>query len=267
MGVVIRTAALRQRLHVPAREIEETAADPAEAQDVPDDEIIGAHFFLDYQGADGARSTREIIVRKVERSGRVLRVGAVCLLRKTTRVFRVDRMRLLVHGRTGEIIDDIAGFFAKIAPPEGAADVPAVMPRSPARPLPAAPAPARLDRSARDALRAHVCPAAIALMYMARADHDLADAEVAVVADLIEDARAHLGLPATAADAHLLQEMTALLPTGNLLTRALRAVVEAQFPQDLPARLTRMARADGRAAPEEMEAYGEIIATLRRVTA
>lgn len=262
MAVVIRTAELRQRLYVPPREAPEAAPG-----DVPDDEILGVNFFLDYEGADGARSTREIIVRKVERSGGVLRVGAVCLLRQTTRVFRVDRMRMLVHGRTGEVIDDITGFFSKIAPPEaeaGARPAPAT-PQAPAPSPP--PSTPRLDRAQRDALRAQVRPAAIALMYLARADHDLADAEIAVIADLIEDARAHLGLPETAADAHLLQEMTALLPTANLLTRALRALPDTDFPKDLPARLTRMVRADGRAAPEELEAFREIVSTLRRVTA
>lgn len=266
MAVVIRTAELRQRLYVPPREAPEAAPG-----DVPDDEILGVNFFLDYEGADGARSTREIIVRKVERSGGVLRVGAVCLLRKTTRVFRVDRMRMLVHGRTGEVIDDITGFFGKIAPPEeeaGAWPEPARAPCTPQAPAPSPPSSTpRLDRTQRDALRAQVRPAAIALMYLARADHDLADAEIAVIADLIEDARAHLGLPETAADAHLLQEMTALLPTANLLTRALRTLAGADFPKDLPARLTRMGRADGRAAPEELEAFREIVSTLRRVTA
>ena len=266
MAVVIRTAELRQRLYVPPREAPEAAPG-----DVPDDEILGVNFFLDYEGADGARSTREIIVRKVERSGGVLRVGAVCLLRKTTRAFRVDRMRMLVHGRTGEVIDDIAGFFGKIAPPETEADRPVDMPPhrrlAPDRSRPLRPPPARLDGADRHTLRAQVRPAAIALMYLARADHDLADAEIAVIADLIEDARAHLGLPETAADAHLLQEMTALLPTANLLTRALRTLVGADFPKDLPARLTRMERADGRAAPEELAAFREIVSTLRRVTA
>lgn len=266
MAVVVRTADLRQRLHVPPRD-----AVDAEMGDVPDDEILGTNFLMHYEAADGARSSREIIVRSVGRSGGVLRVGAVCLLRKATRSFRVDRMRMLVHGRTGEVIDDIAGFFDKIAPPEDAACAwpePARAPCAPEPPAPSLPpSTPRLDRAPRAALRAQVRPAAIALMYLARADHDLADAEIAVIADLIEDARAHLRLPETAADAHLLQEMTALLPTGNLLTRALRALPDADFPKDLPARLTRMVRADGRAAPEELEAFREIVSTLRRVTA
>lgn len=256
MAVVVRTAQLRQSLYIPPRDAVE-----AETADVPDDEILGTNFLLDYEAADGAASRREIIVRKVERADGVLRVGAVCLLRKTTRSFRVDRMRGLVHGRTGEIIDDIPGFFGKLAPPE-ADPAPRVAParRQPLSPL-------RLDRVQRDALRAQVRPAAIALMYMARADHDLAPQEIAVIADLIADARAHLHLPASAADAHLLQEMTALLPTGNLLTRALRTLSGAEFPKDLPARLTRMAKADGHSRPEEVAAYGEILSTLRRVMA
>lgn len=261
MAVVVRTADLRRRLYIPPRDVVD-----AETGDVPEDEILGSNFLMDYEAADGALSTREIIVRKVERTGGVLRVGAVCLLRKTTRSFRVDRMRMLVHGRTGEIIDDIPGFFGKIAPPD-AEPAPAVAPAPQPLPRPApTPMVGRLDRAQRDALRALVRPAAIALMYLARADLDLAPEEIAVICDLIEDARAHLGLPETAADAHLLQEMTALLPTGNLLTRALRALPGADFPKDLPARLTRMARADGRAAPEELEAYGEIVSTLQRVT-
>ena len=78
MAVVVRTAELRQRLYIPPRD-----AVDAETSDVPDDEILGTNFLLDYEAADGQASRREIIVRKVERADGVLRVGAVCLLRKT----------------------------------------------------------------------------------------------------------------------------------------------------------------------------------------
>lgn len=240
------------------------AIDVAEPAPPPDDDVVGSVFFITYEDSKGDLSRREVLLLSVSWRTAGLCIGTHCLLRDAPRSFRVDRIRELAHGRTGELIDDPIAFFQRVAPPvpeRTAPDVPARKVASEAPPT------ASATWAQRRVLRESVRPAAILLMFLARSDETLSAPEVACVARLIEDARISLGVPEDAADSYLLAEMTALEPSRNLVTRAVRAIVAGgAFSENLPARLSQMARADGVSSPEEVEAYRTIIATLRRVT-
>jgi uncharacterized tellurite resistance protein B-like protein len=119
----------------------------------------------------------------------------------------------------------------------------------------------------RKELRDLVRPAAILLMAMAKADERLTKEEVGVIADLVwQGARTTHAIAQTEMLTAMVEEMCALQPTPNLITRALNATLDrGAFPEDLPSWLSRMARADGAIVPEEHATYRAILTTLRRL--
>ncbi|TDT94896.1 WYL domain-containing protein [Azorhizobium sp. AG788] len=226
-----------------------------------------------YIASDGEETERQVYIYRVEMRPNGLVLLAFCFMRDAVRAFRVDRIRSLMNGRTGEFIDDPVAFLSVIAQQVEAPKRPE---RAPSLRVPKiAMKPAReievrvprLTSADYARVRDVVRPACIALMSMARADGTLHDAEIEIVADLVYEAARHLGMDVPRESlAALISEMTGLSPSGNLVTRAMRALREPDaFPLDLPARLTRMARADGLATEEELAAFRLMITTLKRI--
>lgn len=236
-------------------------ADEISTAQLPDDEsIIGGLFGIEYRDSKSEISTRDIIVRSVVWKSSKLQVGAHCLLRDTYRCFVAQNIVTLAHGRTGEIIADPVAFFGTLALPRAESVAPRGNEKF-AEPKPLNVAAMR--RELRDLIR----PAAVLLMAMARADDAITPEEVGVIADLVwQGARKTYTIAETDMLADMVTEMTALQPSGNLITRALNLTLDrGAFPDDLPKWLSRMARADGHVVPEENAAYVQILATLRRL--
>ncbi|WP_323034126.1 hypothetical protein [Pararhodobacter sp.] len=267
--------------HAPASD-----ADEMTAIVLPEDEaIIGGLYGIEYRDSRGGISTRDIIVRAVEWNGTKLQVGAHCLLRNTYRSFIAQNIVTLANGRTGEIIKNPTKFFSGLTCQPGTFVIPGAtaetsltvtfeieMPgrRPPRKPGPrfAQPKPLNIPRMRKD-LRDTVRPAAILMMAVAHADGRLCENEVRLIGDLVwEGARKTYTIYQTEMPLEMAEELTALKPSSNMITRALNLTLErGAFPADLPAWLTRMARADGAVVDGEKEAMTQILTTLRRLTA
>lgn len=250
----------------------EDADDAAGPRPLDDEDIIGGLFGIEYCDCKGEVSRRDIVVHGVAWRGAKLHVGAMCRLRGTYRNFVAQNISILAHGRTGEIIEDPVAFFAALAGPQPEADGPA--PRKAQRKPPredredyfADPKPLTIAHMRKE-LRDLVRPAAVLLMAMAKADQVLKPEEVAVIADLVfEGALKTYTYKETAMLVAMVDELTALQPTSALITRALNLTLDrGAFPEDLPAWLSRMARADGQVVEAENAAYRQILTTLRRL--
>ncbi len=199
---------------------------------------------LTYRAASDELTERTVLITRVTRRSGVLYLGGHCHLRDAPRSFRADRIETLANGRTGEIVPDPQGFLAGLAR-EGA-------------PLKAV-APGLWSRAQ---LREVTRPPAILLMRLARADRWLVPEETALIGEMI--ARYGRHRPVRDEDrAALLAEYTALVPSGNLETRALKAIAaEPALHGDLPGWCRRMIEADGATRPEEVVAFRQIVARL-----
>lgn len=255
------------------------------AQMADDEAIIGGLYGIEYRDSRGGISTRDIVVRAVEWNGTKLQVGAHCLLRNTYRCFVAQNIVTLANGRTGEIIPNPTKFFSGLtyqpetfilpgATPETnltvtfEIEMPGRRPRRPPGPRFAQPKPLNIPKMRKE-LRDTVRPAAILMMAVAHADGRLCEAEVRLIGDLVwEGARKTYTIYQTEMLLEMVDELTALKPSGNMITRALNLTLErGAFPPDLPSWLTRMARADGTVVDGEKEAMTQILTTLRRLAA
>lgn len=210
---------------------------------------------LHYRDSAGDISERTVLVREVFRREGVIYLGGHCHLREMTRVFRSDRIELLANGRTGEVIEDAADFLEGIAPPDDKAL--ATMGYREGRPL------VWTGREA-SALRQRARPLAVMMMALAKADGEWHPEEVRVLEALVDDAASALGLkPDIRGRLRLVGEFAAIAPSGNLLTRACKAVlVDRQTYSDAPGWCRRMIEADGRTKPDELHEYRAIVGRL-----
>ena len=232
----------------------------------PDDpDVIGGLFFMEYVDAKGSRSARDIIVRRVMWRAQKLSIGAHCLLRDQYRCFIVDNIVTLANGRTGEVIASPPRFLSGLASEyeEPARGMRREKGGGFAEPAGFGVGPTR--KQLRDLVR----PAAILLMAMAKADERLTKEEIGVIMDLVfHGARATFTFQQTEMLTEMVEELCALQPSQNMITRALNLTLDrGPFPHDLPSWLSRMARADGAVVPEEHDAYRGILSTLRRLAA
>lgn len=210
---------------------------------------------MHYRDSAGATSERTVLVREVFRREGIIYLGGHCHLREMTRVFRGDRIVLLANGRTGEVIEDAAEFLEGIAPPD---DKPfATMGYREGRPL------AWTSKDA-SALRQHARPLAIIMMALAKADGEWHPEEVRVLEALVDDGTGALGLKSDIRGRmRLVGEFAAIVPSGNLLTRACKALLaDRQTFADAPGWCRRMIEADGRTKPDELHEYRAIVTRL-----
>ncbi|WP_414832164.1 WYL domain-containing protein [Afifella sp. YEN Y35] len=134
--------------------------------------VSGLVFGITYQNRDDERSRRVIEVKDVydsvrSDSGQALYVDAYCFSAEAERTFRADRILRMIDHRSGEEIADPKAYFARFVdpPPEVKRSHQAVMNR------------------ARPGLRA--------LIWIARADRELAPAEVDLLLDYIDARNAY----------------------------------------------------------------------------
>lgn len=210
---------------------------------------------LHYRDSAGESSERTVLVREVFRREGIIYLGGHCHLREMTRVFRSDRIELLANGRTGEVVEDVADFLEGIAPPDDKAF--ATMGYRDGRPL------VWTGREA-SALRQHTRPLAIMMMALAKADGVWHPEEVKVLEALVEDGTGALGLkPDIRGRLRLIGEFAAIVPSGNLLTRACKAVLaDRKTYIDAPSWCRRMIEADGHTKPDELHEYRAILTRL-----
>lgn len=261
MALNSRSAALPAK----ARAAPQIDADDTADHGGPEDpDVIGGLYYLEYRDGKGQESCRDIVLRRVIWRAEKLQVAAHCLLRDQYRCFIVSNFITFANGRTGEVIANPHKFL------EGLAPIGTEPPPGPARRRDDAgfAQPKKLNVAAmRKELRDLVRPAGILLMAMAKADERLTKEEVGVIADLVwQGALTTHAITQTEMLTAMVEEVCALQPTPNLVTRALNATLDrGAFPKDLPSWLSRMARADGAIVPEEHAAYRAILATLRRL--
>lgn len=210
---------------------------------------------MHYRDSAGDTSERTVLVREVFRREGIIYLGGHCHLREMTRVFRGDRIVLLANGRTGEVIEDAAEFLEGIAPPDDKAF--ATMGYREGQPL------VWTGKEA-SALRQRTRPLAIMMMALAKADGEWHPEEVRVLEALVDDGASAAGLKSDIRGRlRLVGEFAAIVPSGNLLTRACRAVLaDRQIYADAPGWCRRMIEADGRTRPEELHEYRAIVARL-----
>lgn len=75
-------------------------------------DLEGMTVGIVYSDAGGARSERTIRCNMLEESGGQLYIHAHCKMRNASRTFRFNRIIAVIDYSTGEVIDDVAGFFS-----------------------------------------------------------------------------------------------------------------------------------------------------------
>ncbi|WP_322994246.1 hypothetical protein [Castellaniella sp.] len=258
-------AFIQKDRHAPELDVDDTGV----AVLVDDDQIIGGLFGIEYRDSKGGISTRDILVHAVKWQSSRLQISAHCLLRNQYRSFVAQNIIALAHGRTGEIIGNPVAFFSTLAPQPETAELSVVTPHK-ARKSSGFAKPKPLNIPAiRKELRELIRPAAVLLMAVAHADGRLCNDEIQVIADLVwEGARKTYTIHQTDMLTDMVVELTALQPSDNMITRALNLTLDkGPFPPDLPAWLSRMARADGVVVNSEKDRLTDILTTLRRLAA
>jgi hypothetical protein len=94
----------------PPRDIDEED-DSEEAIDL-DDLTVG----ITYEDVAGNGSERVVQFAVARRNADTVYVAGLCQLRGAWRTFRLDRIRAVTDYRTGEVIEDVAGFFSSYLP-------------------------------------------------------------------------------------------------------------------------------------------------------
>jgi hypothetical protein len=75
--------------------------------------VSGSSCFIEYTGADGVDSMRVITLHRIDGpSGNPQLIGAHCHTRDAYRTFRIDRIRSMVDGATGEELDPVSHCIA-----------------------------------------------------------------------------------------------------------------------------------------------------------
>lgn len=118
-----------------------------------------ADFDMRYRDADGAATARRISFERLYPGDGFVYVEAYCHLRRAPRTFRSDRIAELVSVETGEIFDGMNGDWSvwRLPPVEKGSDFASV--------------------------RQKAGPGLAILVYVAMADHDLAEAEMEILLD------------------------------------------------------------------------------------
>ncbi len=236
----------------PEHDALEPAPADAEAPDLDGDLLL----HLTYADAKGAPSQRVITAQRAAMRQGELYLGGFCHLRGADRMFRADRILTLANGRTGEIIADPLAFIAHLAqvayPLTG--DAP-IMPA--ARPLPI--------YAKRDKLRKATRPLAVLMMALAQSDRAFVEAERAVLRAMIEQIASTIPRTNAADKASLEEEYFALVPNGNHVARAARAILQGKAdPAAIPRWCRLMIEADGITQPEEVTMFRQIVDTVAR---
>lgn len=125
----------------------------------------------------------------------------------------------------------------------------------------------RTSAIAKAALIKEVRPMAILLLEVARADESLAAEEAEILTDLVRATRDRLGiLVDDETEREVLAELVDIKPTGNLLTRAARAVYQNALTREaFPRWLANMARADGDLSTSERASIERVKSAIKRV--
>lgn len=214
---------------------------------------------LIYRDSSGDESERTVHVREVFRRDGVIFLGGHCFLRNQTRVFRGDRIVTLANGRTGELIVGVRDFIEMLAPEADKAF--AAMGYREGAPL-------AWSGSDATRLRQRARPLAILMMSLAKADGEWHPEEVKVLDALVGEISAALSLkPDARSRARMVGEFSAIVPSGNLVTRAAKAILADRSAYgDAPAWCRRMIEADGRTHPEELHEFRAIVARLAELS-
>lgn len=174
-------------IRVSGQDDDEGSSDAEELLDV-----VGLALGITYVDSQGDKSRRRITVRSLVSRGDVLMVNAYCHEREAVRQFRIDRIEELVVLSTGEVIEDAAGFFDRLAGRDPTAEALA---------------------GCRHALQV--------LTFLARCDGHLHPAEQAEIAEfVIENAPRPLEID----EKRVRQHVSALYPDQTSYCRALRAI-------------------------------------------
>lgn len=122
----------------------------------------------------------------------------------------------------------------------------------------------RWTTSQRKAVEAFARPVAILLVFLALSDNHFAAQEKAVIWDLVRRAAERLDLQPSELDTETVAaELLEIEPTGNLITRAMNAILgDAIWREQLPKLMTSMVTADGIFVADERAALGIVKDTL-----
>lgn len=239
----------------------EDDAEPAEPARELATDLEGLAIGIVYVSAGGARSERAIRCLRLTEHGGVYYIQAWCKMREAYRSFRLDRIAEVIDYSTGEVIDDVAGFFEpyldSLAPgPQPLAwhPPPVHVRRQPHR-RPASPAAA--IRCFRDGARV--------LLFISMADGALHPAESAIITGYAVG-RIRKRAPLTAEpEAVAGRWIRNQAPTRRVAMAALRAVLEdAEHGRDLAHAMVDLIAADGIVTDDEMATAWDLVKAMDR---
>lgn len=204
-------------------------------------DLEGVTIGFIYRGSDGGTSSRRVVCRTLLQKSGVVYIQAHCLLRNAPRSFRMDRIEALFSYSTGEVIEDVDGFFA------------------PFMKRPSDLASSR-DIASFDAIEHGLK----VLMFLAMADGSVHPRERDIIYSYAAERLQQLG--ATLSHRYLAARLENYVPTRGQALTGMRKVLDADLAD---ARLLAFAiadviAADGEVSDDEMVAAKALLGTIER---
>jgi hypothetical protein len=188
---------------------------------------------------EGRESTRRITVRRIYPDGDDFIIAAFCHERNAPRNFKLSKIRHVIDSKTGGVHADPRRYFMETAlvPESGGIGVESVT---------------------REILR-QCAPELAPLVYLGRADGQLGDMEVSVIADHVERFAADQGREITRAAVN--DYARQLRPDYESCVDGLEEIVENRLDrvQAFVSSVEKVIDADGRRTPAEVEFLSELV--------
>ena len=207
-------------------------------------DAISVKAHIHYTSLSGNEQNREVIIRRLLKSGRHLFIEALCVAIKEPRLIKVDQISKIEDSATRRIYTDPFAFIEQCLKIDVGTDL-----------------PIRNEVSLNDELttamrlaRAEIT----ALMFFARADRQLLPEEVDVVIQYVHNRCQHL----TFKDSDLKKYLTTLAPDPDSFNAAIRQIIkkEAWILQMFIEYMMRLIAKDLKITPEESELAQQVIA-------
>ena len=206
-------------------------------------DAISVKASIHYTSLSGKKKQRDVIIRRLLKSGRHLFMEALCVAINQPRLIKVDQISRIEDSVSQRVYTDPFAFIEQCLKIELPPDIAG----SDSQPL---------DDELFTAIR--LARAEItALMFFSRADHDVADGEVDVVIDYVHQRCQHL----TFKDEDLRKYLMALAPDPDSFNTAIRQIVKREdwilqmFIEHMIALITK----DMKITPEESELAQQVI--------
>jgi len=227
-------------------------------------DLDGVAIEIVYRDSRGEPSVRTIRCHRLREEGGYYYVDAECALRQAYRTFRLDRIVEIRDYSTGEVIDDIPGFFAPYLGEDIALRARDQSP-APARLDPARPDRASPSRSTSDNPRIAGAfrDGARVLLYLAMSDGELHDEERRLILDYSIGRLRRLPSPPDDPELLARRWVGNQVPTRAAALAALgRVTANADDGRDLAHLMFDLIIADGAATDREMAAAEGIVRVL-----